>query len=147
MSSRDEPFAGSTTSWGDTFWQDAMNLPGSTQVGLGRRFFERFEWWKLTPRQEPEVDKLGRVSAFGTGIPGKVAIFYLAGAWADAKYAGVQGARIALEPCSRYEASFFNPRTGEDIDAGHVFPDSDGFLATPRKPSMEDWVLVLEAGC
>lgn len=144
MSSREEPFAGTTTSWGDVFWQDAMSLPGSEQVGVGRRLFERYEWWKFAPRREPEVEKLNRVSSFGTGIPGKVALFYLTGAWAEPRFAGVQSTRITLEPGARYRGYFYNPRAGVDVNVGEIAPDADGTWPTARKPSMEDWVLVLE---
>lgn len=142
MSSRDEPFAGSTMNWGDGFWQDVMHYPGSTQVGLGRRLLERYPWWQFEPRQEPEAEKLGR-QTFGMGIPGKVALFYLAGQWVDQKFAGVQGTRIKIESGARYRAYFLNPRTGADLDAGEVTPDTDGLWPVPQKPSMDDWVLVL----
>jgi hypothetical protein len=143
MSSRDEPFVGSTSSWGDGFWQDVMHYPGSAQVGLGRRFLERYSWWLFEPRQEAEVQALGRPS-FATGIPGKTAIFYLAGQWADGRFAGVQGTRVKIESGARYRASFFDPRTGADIEVGPVKPDADGFWRVPSKPTMDDWVLLLE---
>ncbi len=44
------PTAGSPAEgYGATPWDEAMNYPGSTQVGLGKKFFEQFEWWKFTP--------------------------------------------------------------------------------------------------
>jgi hypothetical protein len=36
--------------YGKIPWNEAMNLPGSTQMGLGKKFFERFEWWKFVPQ-------------------------------------------------------------------------------------------------
>ena len=143
MSSRDEPFVGSTASWGDGFWQDVMHYPGSAQVGLGRRILERYHWWRFEPLREPEVEALGRPS-FATGIPGEVMLFYLAGQWADGRFAGVQGTRISVEPGSHYRATFIDPRTGADKDAGPVTPDEDGKWRVPSKPTMDDWVLVLE---
>jgi hypothetical protein len=155
MSSSDEPFCGATGNWGDGFWQDRMHLPGSTQVGLGRRLFERYPWWLFEPRQEPEVAAAGRASAFTTGIPGTVAVFYLAADHMAQEFYGVQGLRIQVEPGPEYLASFFNPRTGETvthyqakgmkmIELGAVEPNEDGFWPTPPKPTREDWVLVLE---
>ncbi len=141
MSSRDEPFKGSTMNWGDGFWQDVMHYPGSAQVGLGRRFLERYPWWQFEPRIEPEVQDR---RSFAVGIPGKVAVFYLTGQWADPKFRGVQGTRLSIETVARYRAYFFNPRTGADVDAGVVTPDADGFWPVPPKPSMDDWVLVLD---
>lgn len=33
-------------------WQDAMNLPGSTQVSLGKKLFEQYDWQKFEPHPE-----------------------------------------------------------------------------------------------
>ncbi len=161
MSSRHEPFRGSTCSWGDGFWQDVMHYPGSMQMGVGRRFFERFAWWLFEPRPEPELEKLDRISAFATGIPGVVAVFYLAASCMDEIFAGVQCAlweprtsKITIEPDAAYRAYFFNPRTGEDVQSYHtgggkvvelgpVEADADGLWLVPPKPTMDDWVLVL----
>ncbi|MBP6963745.1 MAG: DUF4038 domain-containing protein [Armatimonadetes bacterium] len=134
MSSRDEPFVGSTMNWGEGFWQDVMHYPGSAQVGLGRRFLERYPWWLF----EPRPDQLA------IGIPGKLKIFYLAGQWVDPKFAGVRDKRIEIEPDIQYRAYFFDPRTGADVAVGPVEPDADGTWPVPRKPTMDDWVLVLD---
>jgi len=143
MSSRDEPFQGTTGSWGDGFWQDVMHLPGSGQVGLGRRLLERWPWWRFIPRVEPETEAAGR-RTFGTGIPGVVALFYLAATCMDAEFRGVQGTRLALEPEARYRAFFLNPRTGSEVQVGPVMPEADGRWPVPARPTMEDWLLVLE---
>ena len=131
-----------------------MRLPGSTQMGIGRRFFERYPWWIFQPRHEPEAEEAGRVSAFATGIPGALAIFYLAGS-VEAPYTGVAGTRVCIEPGAKYQAFYFNPRTGKEvrvyegrchvqIEIGAVEPNEDGRWPVPPKPTMEDWVLVLE---
>ncbi len=33
-------------------WNEAMHLPGSTQVGLGKKLFEQFAWQKFAPHPE-----------------------------------------------------------------------------------------------
>lgn len=38
--------------YGHIPWDNAMNLPGSRQLGLGKQFFEKFEWQKFTPHPE-----------------------------------------------------------------------------------------------
>ncbi len=44
------PTAGSPkTGYGVITWEDAMNLPGSTQMAHGKRFFESLPWTQLTP--------------------------------------------------------------------------------------------------
>ncbi len=38
--------------YGVIAWDDAMNLPGSAQVGFGKKFFEQFAWQKFEPHPE-----------------------------------------------------------------------------------------------
>ena len=63
--------------------------------------------------------------------------------------------RVAIERGACYRALFFNPRTGAEvrdyegrlhvpIHLGPVEPDADGLWPVPPKPTMEDWVPVLE---
>ncbi len=144
MNSRDRPFESTNPIWGDGFWQDAMHLPGSRQVGVGKALLERYPWWLFEPRQEREVEKAKRISAFATGIPKTVWVFYLAARCMESKFFGVQGLRIPIEPGARYRAVFLDPRTGAQIDFGRLYPKVDGMWAVPEKPTMSDWVLVLQ---
>ncbi|HEX3727062.1 MAG TPA: DUF4038 domain-containing protein [Pirellulales bacterium] len=38
--------------WGATPWNQAMKLPGSRQVGLAKRFLERFPWQQFEPHND-----------------------------------------------------------------------------------------------
>jgi len=137
-------------------WQEVMHLPGSTQVGIGRRFFEEYPWWRFERRVEPEVEGLGRASAFGTGIPRAVAIYYVPSGLEPEAVHGILKAGdwqyfwprlvlpITIEPEANYEATWFDPRTGERTPIGSVVADVDGRWKPPAKPSLLDWVLVLE---
>ena len=51
---RGEPHGKSPTggNYGVISWDEAMDLPGSTQVGAGKRFLERFPWSKFAPHPE-----------------------------------------------------------------------------------------------
>lgn len=47
------PTAGSPpTGYGTIPWDEAMNLPGSRQVGLGKKLFEQFAWQNFKPHPE-----------------------------------------------------------------------------------------------
>ncbi len=141
MSSRDEPFKGTTGSWGDGFWQDVMHYPGSAHVGTGAQILRRYPWWRLAPTaQAASAGEEGVPFRFVARIPGKLIIAYLPPnclPWADPF-------PLDLEPGVHYEAAFHNPRTGQSVPVGGVTPE-DGQWMPPRKPTMEDWVLVLEA--
>lgn len=39
-------------SYGKIPWNEAMHLPGSTQVGLGKKIFEQYAWQKFEPHPE-----------------------------------------------------------------------------------------------
>jgi hypothetical protein len=38
--------------YGNIPWDEAMNLPGSRQVGLGKKLFERYQWQDFAPHPE-----------------------------------------------------------------------------------------------
>jgi hypothetical protein len=41
-----------STGYGVIPWDEAMNLPGSTQVGLGKKLFEQYDWQQFKPHPE-----------------------------------------------------------------------------------------------
>jgi len=62
-------------SWGDTPWDEAAQLPGSGQLGLGKGLLERFEWWRFEPHPEwiePHWNKENYFQPYAAGIPGEV---------------------------------------------------------------------------
>jgi hypothetical protein len=44
------PYSSSGVGYGRIPWNEAMNLPGSAQLGLGKKLFEKFEWQKFAPQ-------------------------------------------------------------------------------------------------
>lgn len=142
MSSRDEPFRGTTFDWGEGYWQDVMHYPGSKHVGLGAEFLRRYPWQRFVPRAESLPE--GRPYAHAAGIPCVVAIYYFPVAYTDRALAGMSGHPISIRPDEHFEASWFNPRSGALTHIGHVEPDAAGKWLPPL-PSREDWVLLLEA--
>jgi hypothetical protein len=131
--------------WGNQPWEDACRLPGSAQVGLGKRLLERYAWWRFEPH--PEWVETGAAAddcfaAYAAGIPGEVRVIYLyrpCFPW-DAKPMRVAG----LEPGARYRAFYFDPREGREHAIGPVAPGPDGTWTIPLQPTLEDWVLVME---
>jgi hypothetical protein len=129
-------------SWGDTPWDEAYQLPGSGQIGLGKRLLERYEWWHFQPHPEwvePHASKENYHAPYAGGIPGEVRVIFLpSGVW-----------RVTLkgvEADTRYRAFLFNPVNGQEHEIGAVEPDGQGNWQPPlsRLPIYQDWVLVLE---
>lgn len=151
---KDRPYGPSPhgMSWGDTPWDEAAQLPGSRELGIAKRLFERYEWHKFEPHPEwiegtdkrtgffaPENDAY--FVPYAAGIPGKVRVIY----YHPFMMAPLDAVK-AFEPGVQYRAYLYNPSDGSEIDRGPVTPDADGKWAlTGPPPIYRDWVLVLEA--
>jgi hypothetical protein len=88
-------------------------------------FFKSIEWWTTNPH-----DELVNSAAFCLADPGKLYVVYL-------PHGGA--ATVTLGP-GRYEAKWFNPRTGEYA----ALSAADGpEWTSPVAADHEDWVLLL----
>ncbi len=148
VNGRNEPYGPSPhgTSWGDLPWDEAYQLPGSTQLGIGKRLLERYAWWRfgghpewVTPHQTPE----NRLSVYVAGIPGLVRIFYIPAEVCWVLHRGELTVR-KLEEGVRYRASYLDPKRGVEHGIGTIGGDEAGCWAPPKPPIFQDWVLVLE---
>lgn len=146
VNTRDVPYGPSPhgASWGDTPWEDAYRLPGSTHIGLGKRWLEQYDWWRFEPHQdwvEPCAGGNEHIAPYGAGIPGEVRVFYFPKpmtSWSPPTM--IKG----LESDIRYTALFFNPKNGREVPLGPVETGSEGTWRVPAPTVMQDWVLLLE---
>jgi len=127
--------------WGNMPWEDACQLPGSRQVGLGRRLLERYEWWRLEPAPDLVEGRWTRQNYYGryaARIPGQCVIVYIPLSWGGVTVKGLD-ARVPQR------AFFFDPATGDEYDLGKVEPDAQGRWSPPGRPPLyQDLVLVVE---
>jgi hypothetical protein len=150
VNTRSRPYGPSPhgMAWGSTPWEDAYLLPGSLQVGLGRKLLERYRWWKFEPHPEwvdPHWSTENYSLASAAGIPGEVRVIYCPLMWEAPTAKG-------LERGTAWTASLHDPATGADRDIGKVTPDANGDwkISVGNKPwntfpLYQDWVVVLEA--
>jgi len=127
-------------SWGNTPWQEAAQLPGSRQVGLGATFLRSLPWWRIEPHPEWIAEPYAKDKPRGlhaAGIPGELRLVYHPNQWNPPKLRG-------LEKGVTYAASYFDPATGERIPVGAAQPDAEGNWTPPPVEVVHDWVLVLE---
>jgi hypothetical protein len=140
----------------DGCWEDDYMLPGSTQMGIGKRLLERYEWWRFVVRSEAKYSEDADVFHFAAGIPSRVWVFYLPSRSFDPKFQwyAAETNGIEIEPGVHYRGTYFNPRTEEELEIGEIAPAENGlwrpyFLTRGQgrapMPTGEDWVLVLEA--
>lgn len=126
-----------------TTWREGMNYPGSTQLGLGKRFLERYAWSRFEPH--PEWAEAG---VFAAGIPGEVRFIYLP----RRNIYDWSGPLVKnLEPDVDWHVFYFDPATGRRFDQGTLKAQlKPGEKSAPsgefrrNVPSPQDWVLVLE---
>ena len=94
-------------SWGHTPWEEAYQLPGSAQVGLGKRLLQKYEWWRFEPHSEWVENHATEDSVYAPyagGISGKVRLVFLP--------SGVWGITLkGIEPDIPYRAFLYSPVT------------------------------------
>jgi hypothetical protein len=134
------------TSWGDMSWEEAIGFTGAAQIGLAKRLLERFAWWRIEPHPEwvrPAADPGNLFAAYAGGIPGELRIIYSVRPsypWSEKWRRHV----LALESDVRYDAFWWNPRTGDSHSIDSPVPDGHGTWLIPLEPTLQDWVLILE---
>jgi hypothetical protein len=149
----EENYMGWLGRWTMDKWQDGMNLPGSYQIGLGKKFLEKYQWQKFKPHPEwiiPHSDKKNLYYPYCAGIKGVVRFIYIPGIYLQKRVLDFSEIKVTdIEKNSDYIAFFFNPRNGDTLERQNVEPDRNGNWS-PKKygwfnwPSMEDWVLIME---
>jgi hypothetical protein len=121
-----------------TPWSEAMKLPGSTQVGLGKKLLEEYQWWRFEPHPEwvephstalldphPQwYDDNKEFAArrgkwdlpYAAGVPGEVRIIYIPGHYYNWTAPTVRH----LECDVPYRAFLFNPASGKRYRLGTI---------------------------
>lgn len=140
-----------STGYGNIPWNESMNLPGSAQVGYGKKLLEKYAWHEFQPHPEwaQYLEDPQGYGPYATGIPGQVRIVYVP---------EPRSIRIkVVEPDVDYQAIAFDPQTGETQILGPVVPDANSSIAVRRDQpyrvgnenvmikAPDDWVLILEA--
>jgi hypothetical protein len=148
-----DPHGASPTggTYGKITWSEAMRLPGSGQVGRGKKLLEEYPWPRFEPHPEwavfegpspagpadsPEDAIYGPQA---TGIAGEVRIIYAPESRA------VIVRNLGANAAGR--AKYFDPVTGVETVIGPIQADAGGAWVCPPPAGVDhDWVIVLEEG-
>ncbi len=127
--------------WGNVPWEEAMHYKGSTEVGIGKKLMENFEYWRFEPHREwiEGKNKDGLFSNYCAGIPGEVRVIYLYDK--PSRYSPY--AVVDLEEGGNYEYQFLDPITGKAHERIPFKADSEGRWDVPEPPVMQDFVLAI----
>ena len=129
-------------SYGVIPWNEAMHLPGSSQLGLAKAFLQQYPWHRFDPHPEwaalarqPSSDPASEPQA--AGIPGRVRVIYVP----ENQAIEVRG----LGSQAKCAATYFDPVTGQKTSLGEVRADNRGVWVCPPPPGEDhDWVVVVE---
>lgn len=141
---RGEPYGPSPhgRSWGSIPWDEAMQRPGSNHVGLAKRFFEQYPWYRFEPMMETvkwadnAVQADSQIAPMAAGIGDQIRVIY--SVLPHAVFVR------QLKPDTDYSLSTFNPVTGEKNSQGIIRTDKDGRWRSPSADFGHDCVFVLE---
>ncbi len=127
--------------WGNVPWETAYKYAGSEQIGIGKKFLCKYEWWKLTPAQKNVFTKDSSVfRPYCATINNNIFILYsfkFPEPWANFWFQN-------LEANTPYSFLFFDPITGYEYNMGKITSSPKGTIAIPQTPIMKDWVMVIE---
>jgi hypothetical protein len=107
-----------------TPWQQAMDLPGATQVGVMRKFMERLDWTKLLRADDflPKQQKGPNRAMAAVATDGSFALIYLP----DARTGSIAPDLKKLSfPRHKLQISGFDPATGQPVSD---FKLADGLI-------------------
>jgi hypothetical protein len=129
--------------WGRADWREAAQLPGAAQLGLAKRLLSAWRWWELEPQPEAITPRWG---------PGHETwpLLAIVGGRDRLAYLPVCGKPYAatlhhLPANVIFAASWFNPRTGQEIEITPQLRVVAGDWTAPPQPDALDWVLALRA--
>ncbi len=129
--------------WGNRAWDEAMNLPGSAQLGLGAGLLRELghERFKAHPEWiTPHADAKDWFAPYCAGIEGEVRVVYFPQALAP-----WTGSRPRMQTMAAgWQSFYFDPATGMRQDTGLTMPDADGSWEVPQPSLGADMVLVVK---
>ena len=128
-------------SWGSIPWDEAMRRPGSTQVGIAKKFFAQFPWSRLEPRPAAAAWSDGQpagdgIQPWAVGAADELLIVYVP-----------RPRAITVRQLPRdadYTASLFDPFTGQSSSLNKIKTDGHGDWDCPPPAYKHDWVVIME---
>lgn len=128
--------------YGVIAWDEAMNLPGSQQMGFGKKFFESLPWTQLVPMpedaawQEAPSGNLDPFSPQMCGISDRLRVVYAL------EPRGISVRK--LRPNSDYQVTLFDPVSGERSSPQAMKTDANGALRIDALKVDHDWVCLVQ---
>ena len=121
-----------------TKWQESLEFESAYQMGYMHEFFKTIEWWNLTPRFDDSTWFENKDSFYSLAtIENDVYAVYFYN-----RFNKKTGILKNLEN-TEYTVKWFNPITGTSENQSTI-SITDGTYTIGEKPSIRDWVLLVE---
>jgi len=139
---RQSPYNAST---GDMTWQEACRLPGSSQLGAGKKLLCELPWHRFEYRPDWIEANFGfdgdtlSGGAFAAGVQGECRVIFLP---ILGEFFSGDIKVLNVEP-NTYRTYRFDTIGGKRIELGNVEPDGNGVWHAPKVDKYQDWVLVM----
>lgn len=135
---------GETTSFSYDPWYMGLDKPGSFEMAYMKRFFTAIgPWYDLIPHfdngDSAPYLRRGRAALAATQDASLI-VSYFFNDTSDST-----GTICILSPERSYDAYWFDPRTGKFIPLEEGITAANGEYKVPKRPTKEDWVLLLTA--
>jgi Protein of unknown function (DUF4038)/Domain of unknown function (DUF5060) len=120
-------------------WDDAMNLPGSQQMSIGKRFFESLPWTKLAPMPDDIAphDAPNGLPPQMCGIADELRIVYAL----EPHAVSIRNLRAS----STYRITYFDPVKGDRTPPVSANTDANGELRLAPPKFDHDWTCLVQA--
>jgi hypothetical protein len=119
-------------------WENALDFEGAWGMMWLRELSERYKWYDFVP-MSISPDAIGKRSYLAAAQNAEAGIGLV--------YSFARGCfPVDLAPFNMKSAElkWYDPRTGEESDAGRISGPGEHVVRTPSKEIEEDWVLVLK---
>lgn len=125
--------------WGESNWEEALEFKGAKQLGLARKFLEKYEWWKFEPdfdRVSPHWTEDNVYLPVAARIEDKDIFIYVP------RVKEVRGIWVkGLKRKTFYKASFLSPKSMRIIDC-FKFKGKE-YIIPIEKTNTEDLLVVI----
>jgi hypothetical protein len=145
VNQKNKPFGNSPSgdNWGNTPWDEAMQLRGSYELGKSVTFLQKFSWWYLEPaqhllKQPPSFDVLQKV--FCASIFQES--FFLYSMNPSALIRLKRLVLCGMQPQTSYFIYFYDPESATLQFYKKIKTNCNGEWKIPRKRFQNDWLLI-----
>jgi hypothetical protein len=148
LNRRGQPHGASPHSTGNGYgviaWDEAMRLPGSEQMGIGKGFFESLPWTRLTPM--PQDVAWADAPADAKESPLFAPQMCGQGESLRAVYVLTPQPIVVskLKPQSAYRVTYFDPVSGKRTPIARITSSAKGQWRCDAPQHGHDWVLLAE---